>query len=102
MNALVSVSESRIHGRGLFAARHIAKDRLIGRYEGPLTESSGSHVLWVEDERGRWIGIEGSNQLRFVNHSEEPNAEFFGDELWSLRAIRRGEEITHDYGDEWE
>ena len=102
MYTLVSVSKSRIHGRGLFAALHIPKDTLIGRYEGLRTKSEGSYVLWVESECGHWIGIKGSNELRFVNHSDEPNAAFFGEELWSLRPIPRGEEVTHDYGDGWE
>ena len=43
----------------------------------------------------------GQNELRYVNHSRKPNASFYGDELEALRAIRPGEEITHDYGWEW-
>ena len=37
-----------------------------------------------------------------MNHAKRPNASFFGTELWSLRAIRKDEEITHNYGEAWE
>ena len=39
---------------------------------------------------GSWHGINGRNDLRFVNHSERPNAVFEDDELWSLRIIQIG------------
>ena len=96
-----AVSISRIHGRGLFAARQIVPDEQIGVYEGTPTHEDGTYVLWVEDEQGEPFGIKGRNELRYVNHSSEPNAIFLGDELIALREIPDGEEITFDYGDEW-
>jgi SET domain-containing protein len=96
------VSDSSIHGRGLFAARRIPKDTVLGIYEGPITHEDGMYVLWVEDEDGKLFGIDGQNDLRFVNHSHQPNAIFLGDELVTLRAIRPDEEITFHYGEEWE
>ncbi len=96
------VAESTIHGRGLFAACWIPPHTLLGRYEGPTTEEDGDYVLWVKDDEGEWFGIDGENELRFVNHADDPNANFEGDELWTLRGIARGEEITHHYGDEFE
>ena len=38
---------------------------------------------------------------RFVNHSRRPNANFDGEELVALRPILLGEEITHNYGEDW-
>ena len=99
---LFTISESPVHGRGLFAAQRIPPRTLLGRYEGEPTRRNGAHVLWVENGDDTWHGIRGRNDLRFVNHSDDPNAVFEGDELWSLRNIRRGEEITHHYGDEFE
>jgi len=101
-NAKVCVRSSSIHGRGLFACRRIAKGERIGRYEGPIVDRDGDHVLWVYDETsGREVGICGQNELRYVNHSPRPNACFYGDELEALRTIQIGDEITHDYGWEW-
>jgi purine nucleoside phosphorylase len=82
-------------------------DRTSGRehtiYDGPETRRDGMHVLWVYEEDDRqWIGREGRNALRYLNHSSSPNAEFDGYQLYALRNIRAGEEITFDYGEEWE
>jgi SET domain-containing protein len=100
--AKFQVCRSPVHGLGLFATQRIAKGEMIGRYEGPTVDHVGDHVLWVYDEdTGREYGIDGQNELRYVNHSRKPNASFYGDELEALRAIRPGEEITHDYGWEW-
>ncbi len=96
------VKESGIHGRGLFSAKRIPKGALLGLYDGPRTRRDGRYVLWVEDDDGNPVGINGRNELRFVNHSQRPNAEFRGEELFALRVIRPGEEITHHYGEEWD
>jgi uncharacterized protein len=102
-NPLIHVRSSHIHGLGLFAARSIRKGTLIGIYDGPETRRDGMHVLWVYEEDDRqWIGREGRNALRYLNHSSSPNAEFDGYQLYALRNIRAGEEITFDYGEEWE
>ena len=98
---LYHVGESAIHGRGLFASADIPKETLIGVFDGPRTKRDGPHVLWVEDEDGVVYGVRGTNELRFLNHADKPNAELDGQELWSLRRIRRGQEITIHYGAEW-
>ena len=95
------IGRSLIHGRGVYAVRAIPADERIGVYEGRPTERDGAYVLWVEDGRGGCYGIRGTGALRFLNHSHEPNAEFDGEELWALRDIHPGEEITFNYGDDW-
>lgn len=97
----IAVQRSAIHGRGLFAEEPIPRNTLIGRYEGPRTQRDGAYVLWVEDG-DELYGVAGKNELRFVNHSKNPNAIFDGVELWSTRSIRAGEEITFHYGSDWE
>ncbi len=98
-NPLAYVASSPIHGRGLFARRRIARDQFIGSYEGPATQRNGMHVLWVwNEERQRWEGINGNNEMRFLNHSSTPNAEWWGTDLYAIRPIARDEEITFDYG----
>jgi hypothetical protein len=44
------------------------------------------------------VGRIGRNRLRFLNHAKDPNAEFDGFDLYALRAIAVGEELTIDYG----
>ncbi len=98
-NPRAYVSESPIHGRGLFARHAIAKDDYIGSYEGPATQRDGMHVLWIWNEDAeRWEGINGNNEMRFLNHDAQPNADWWGTDLYALRDIDAGEEITFDYG----
>lgn len=97
-NPRVRVGRSAVHGRGLFARASIGAGEFIGRYDGPATEEDGMHVLWVEQDDGRWVGIDGDNEMRFLNHSEQPNAEFDGLDCYALTDIGAGEEILIDYG----
>ncbi len=93
------MAPSPIHGRGLFASEPIARGQLIGRYTGSVVESDGPYVLWVENDAGDgWTGYDGRNELRFLNHSDQPNAEMDGLHCYSLTHIAAGTEITIDYG----
>jgi uncharacterized protein len=98
----VSVRKSSIHGSGVFAEQDIGRGSLIGRFEGRPTRRNGTYVLWVVGHDDRVRGIEGTTELRYLNHARNPNAEFRVDKLFALRPIRRGEEITCHYGDDWE
>ena len=100
-NEQVYIAASPIHGRGLFAARRLPGGQLIGIYQGPQVVEDGPHVLWIEDEPGGgWTGYDGVNEMRFMNHSREPNAEMDGLYCYALRDIPADTEITIDYG--WE
>jgi SET domain-containing protein len=107
-NELCFVAESSVHGRGLFARLRIPEGTWIGHYDGPQTSQNGMHVLWVDagdsdDENAEeWIGYDGSNELRFLNHSKRPNGEMDGLDLYACRDISEGEEISIDYGEEFE
>ncbi len=92
------VKESPVHGKGLFAARVIGRDKRIGFFEAKRTRTDGTHVLWIIEEDGTETGWRGTNELRFMNHSKRPNADLYGRELWSLRRIEKDEEIFIDYG----
>ncbi len=98
-NPRACVRKSSIHGRGLFARQDITQDDYIGTYEGPPTQDDGMHVLWLwNEETERWEGIDGDNEMRFLNHSSDPNADWWGTELYAIRDIAADEEITFDYG----
>jgi hypothetical protein len=99
VNPLVLVDRSPIHGSGLFSSMDLEKGQLIGVYEGPVVAEDGMYVLWVEDSPGgEWTGYEGSNELRFMNHADQPNAEMEGLDCYALTLIPAGTEITIDYG----
>ena len=88
------VSESPIHGKGLFAAQRIAAGSLLGRIKGIPSQADGSHVLWLSETRA----IEVTCDLRYINHADEPNACYYDDlSVVALRDIEADEEITHNY-----
>ena len=91
------VDNSDIHGKGLFAKKKIKAGELIGIVQGKKTKNNGPYVLWIDDK----VGFEVSCDLRFINHSDTPNACYYNTrEVEALRDIRPGEEITHDYSTE--
>ena len=92
---------SPVHGTGVFAVAPIAAGDHVGRYEGDPSADDGTYVLWVEDDDGDWVGIEGTGVLRFLNHSRTPNVEFDGPDLYAVRDIAPDEELLFDYGDDW-
>ena len=100
--ARIVVGESPIHGRGVFARGRIRGGSLIGDFQGRETKRNGMYVLWVLDEDGSEVGVRGENELRFLNHSRRPNAEFRGASLYTLRNIQPGHEVTINYGEGWD
>ena len=97
----VEVRRSPVHGRGVYARCRFRKGAYIGTFEGTETKQDGMHVLWVTDEAGREVGVRGQNPFRFLNHAQDPNAEFWGFDLYAIRNIQPGSEIMIDYGLEW-
>lgn len=97
LRALVYAAPSPIHGTGLFARERIPEGAYIGTYWGPAARRNGSHVLWVYEDGQAPQGRRGMNLLRYLNHADQPVAEFDGFDLYALRTIAPGEEITIDY-----
>lgn len=89
------VAASKIHGQGLFARAPIKSGDIIGWLEGKPCRENGSYVLWISERHG----IEVTCDLRYINHSSQPNACYYDDlSVVALRDIEPDEEITHDYG----
>lgn len=96
---LVYVDNSHIHGKGLFARTYIPAGAILGTIKGEYTRDNGDHVLWLDED----TGIEVTCHFRYINHSDDPNAVYYDTlEVYAIRDIKPGEEITHDYGVEWE
>jgi SET domain-containing protein len=114
------VRGSAIHGRGVYATRDIAPESEIIQYTGELINKKESERrAWAQAEKAEKTGdaavyiftlddewdIDGDvpwNTARLINHSCEPNCEAWivGGKIYiySLRAIKAGEELTFDYG----
>ncbi len=104
LSELFYVEDSGIHGKGLFARVSIKKGSYLGAYRGPETtdmDNAGPHVLWAEQDDGTWLGRDGRNILRYLNHHTKPCAEFDGFDLYALKNIAVGEELTIHYGEEF-
>jgi SET domain-containing protein len=107
------VRHSTIHGRGVFAARSIAKDERIIEYRGqrttweiandrpsPPDDPYHTFVFGLDDGRVIDASVRG-NAARWINHSCRPNCEALEDNgrvfIAARREIRPGEELTYDY-----
>lgn len=89
------VGASEIHGQGLFAKSPIRGGSVIGWLKGRPCRENGDYVLWISEQQG----IEVICDLRYINHSEKPNACYYDDlSVIALRDIASNEEITHNYG----
>ena len=88
------VATSPVHGKGLFAAKRIKADSVLGRLHGMPTFDDGIYVLWITDE----LGLELTNDLKYINHDKDPNVAYSDLDVTALRDIEPGEELLHDYG----
>ena len=108
----VATAPSRIDGTGAFAAEDIAPRLKIGEVRGePLSvqqarirATRAQRIMMVEVSSRKAIDFShSSDPMRFTNHSCQPNARLCirqgRVEFYALRAIKRGEEITVDYGE---
>ena len=112
----IIVKNSKVHGRGVYAARKLkAGERVI--------EYRGERITWKEADRrpssdpddphhtfffslsdGKTVidAASGGNAARWINHSCNPNCEADEEEgrvfFKSLRNIKAGEELNYDYG----
>ncbi len=109
------VRNSPIHGRGVFAARDIAKGTRIIEYRGrrieweeaqalPETDPDNPfHTFFFSLDDGRVIDAgQRGNAARWINHSCDPNCKTEEDEagrvwIYAKRAIAPGEELAYDY-----
>lgn len=89
----IYVKKSKIHGKGLFAAKKMSADTIVGYIEGKKTSEHGDHVLWLSKKKG----IEITNEFKYVNHSDDPNIALVYEEVVTLRAVKTDEELTHNY-----
>ena len=113
------VRRSGIHGKGVYATRHIPKGTRIVEYLGERISHAQADARYEEkgqDDGHTFLfvvsskvvidaGVNG-NDARFINHSCDPNCETVieGGRVFieALRDIRKGEELGYEYGLTWE
>jgi hypothetical protein len=116
---LVVVKRSRIHGRGVYAARRIRKGTRVIEYLGErishevadarydLKDDNDGHTFLfvVDDDICIDAGV-GGNPARFINHKCDANCETVIDNkrvfIEAIRTIEQGEELGYDYQLTWE
>jgi len=122
MPARIVTRRSAIHGNGVFAATDIPSGTRLIQYKGRLLTHAQSDTLYRggADTGHTFLfslnddyvvdANQGGNSARWINHGCEPNCEAViaeddsGDPrrdrvfIESIRDIRRGEELTYNYG----
>ena len=110
----VEVRRSKLHGRGVFAARDLPKGTYVMEYRGEkVPKKEGDRRTNKQWDKGRVYTFELSrnfdldgavpwNVARLANFSCDPNCESVnerGRKVWivAMRDIEAGEEITYDY-----
>ncbi len=110
----VEVRASRIHGKGAYALVPIRKGTRFIEYTGrhlpwkkaknlPARDPKNPyHTFLFSLDNGDVIdaGV-GGNEARWINHSCDPNCETTEEDdrifIYSLRALKPGEELFYDY-----
>jgi hypothetical protein len=110
---LYKIKKSNIDKKGLYASKNIKEGKKIINYVGKIiskkkTEESSKFnnekdiYLFNLNNKYDLDGDFKFNTARLINHSCDPNCEVTGRglKLWisSLRDIKKGEELTYDYG----
>jgi SET domain-containing protein len=122
----IAQRSSKIHGNGVFATAPIKKGEEIVEYKGKMIThaeadalhfgdiDTGHTFLFTLNEEYILDANTKGNVARWINHSCDPNAIAFvhGHEsedlrkdrvlIEALRDIKAGEEITYDYGFEFD
>ncbi len=108
----VRIGRSNVSGRGAFATRDLGNGDVIERCpvleldERDVGGELTNYVFYGENEHKRLVAM-GNGML--FNHSSMPNVGYYLEEtplgpelvLYALRAIRKGEELFYNYGEEW-
>lgn len=111
----LKVTRSRIAGKGAFAIQNIPAKRKLGNMGGEIisyreaqkrVKMQPGNVLFMVEFDNDPVALDASgvsNALRHINHSCDPNTymrrAYRKVEFYTLRPIRKGEELTCDYGE---
>lgn len=99
-----------LNGLGLYANTDIPKKKKFLEYVGEIisaeeADNRGGRYLFEVSKKWTVDGKSRDNIARYINHSCKPNCETEIDGkrifVYSLRNIKKGEELTYNYGKEY-
>lgn len=92
------IKKSKIKGagKGLFATVDFCPAEKIGNFEVEYAHEENKYTYYYED-----IKVNVTNELKYANHSKNPNAVIIGLDMYAIKTINKGEEITWHYGEDW-
>lgn len=115
LNYPLMVGKSRIAGKGAFAVKNIPARKKLGNMGGEIisyreaqkrVKKQPGNVLFMVEFDHEDIALDASinsNELRYINHSCDPNTfmrrAYQKVEFYTRRPIKKGEELTCDYGE---
>ena len=110
---LYKIKKSNIDNKGLYASKNIKAKQIVIHYKGKLVTKKeveknpkfdNDKAIYLFNVNNRY-DLDGDfeyNDARLINHSCNPNCEVNGKglKLWifALRDIKKGEELSYDYG----
>ena len=110
---LYKIKKSNIDNKGLYASKNIKAKQIVIYYKGKLVTKKeveknpkfdNDKAIYLFNVNNRY-DLDGDfeyNDARLINHSCNPNCEVNGKglKLWifALRDIKKGEELSYDYG----
>ena len=112
---ILEVKKSKVAGKGAYALQNIPAKKKLGNMAGEIIsygeaqkrvkQQPDAALLMVEFDNDP-IALDASvnrNALSYINHSCNPNTylrrAYKKVEFYSLRVIKKGEELTADYGE---
>ncbi len=115
LNYPLQIAKSRIAGKGAFAIKPIPEKKKLGNMGGEIisykeaqkrVKKQPGNVLFMVEFDNDDIALDASvnsNELRYINHSCDPNTymrrAYQKVEFYTLRPVKKGEELTCDYGE---
>ena len=115
LNYPLQIGKSSIAGKGAFALKAIPAKKKLGNMGGEIisykeaqkrVKKQPGNVLFMVEFDHEDIALDASingNELRYINHSCDPNTymrrAYQKVEFYTLRPVRKGEELTCDYGE---
>jgi len=101
----IVVKKSKIHGKGVFAARDFKKRNIVLKWKGKILTEAQKNSLPTHQqkfvsryEKNKWIFFD--SPCKYVNHSCNPNTKAKNHSDVAILDITKGEEITANYENE--
>ncbi len=103
MSKDIIIKKSKINKKGVFAARDFRKGEVVLKWNPKILEQS--EIGKLKNNQKQYLKKVGRNKYflrqspeKFVNHSCEANTRSKNGCDVAIRKIKKGEEITSDYG----